>query len=73
MKRSRKKQSVSTSPAPEPTAEQLQQYIECMAEDHQKAWHHELMGESPYWEHMLGLHLRLVELEHMESAAQELL
>ncbi len=71
MKRSRKKQLAP--PTPEPTSEQLQQYVERMADDHQEAWHHELLDPAPYWEYMLGLHLRLVELEHMEAAVQELL
>lgn len=68
MKRSRKKTF-----APPPTPEQLQQFVERMADEHQIAWQSELLGNAPYWEYLLGLHLRLVELEHMGTAVEELL
>jgi hypothetical protein len=31
-----------------------------------------LLSDSPQWVVMLGLHLRLVELEHLEAGLQEL-
>ncbi len=71
MKRTRSKR-----PAPqvaEPTPDQLRQYIQLMAEEHQQAWHEELMEKAPYWVYLIGLHLRMVELEHMETAVGEFL
>ena len=44
-----------------------------MADEHQQAWHEELMDHAPYWIYLIGLHLRMVELEHMETAVQEFL
>ena len=31
------------------------------------------MEKAPYWVYLIGLHLRMVELEHLEEAVQELL
>ena len=56
-----------------PTPDQIRGYIQVMAEEHQQAWHAELMGAAPYWVYLMALHLRLVELDHMEEAAQEFL
>jgi len=71
VKRNRNKRPAT--PASEPTPEQLHHYMQKMEDEHQQAWHQELMGKAPYWECLIGMHLRLVELEHMETAVRELL
>ena len=71
MKRTRRKRLAP--PATEPTPDQLRQYMRLMADEHQQAWHEELMDHVPYWIYLIGLHLRMVELEHMETAVQEFL
>jgi hypothetical protein len=58
---------------PQPTPAQIRRYLECVADEHQQAWHHELMGEAPQWVYLIGLHLRMIELEHMDVAAEEFL
>ena len=70
MKRCRKQ---STHRKPEPTPDLLRQYMQTLSEEHQEAWHSELMSAAPYWTYLLGLHLRLVELENLEAGAEELL
>ena len=57
----------------EPTPDQIRQYMRCLAEEHQVAWHEEVMSSAPHWVYLLALHLRMVELEHMEPGAGELL
>lgn len=71
MRRNRSKRT--TTPASEPTFEDLSQYVQQMANEHQKAWRRELMGKAPCWECLIAMHLRMVELEHLESAVQEFL
>jgi hypothetical protein len=66
----RRKQPAATT---EPTSDQISQYMHALAEEHQAAWHAELTSPAPHWVYLIGLHLRLVELEHVEEAAQELL
>lgn len=56
-----------------PTPDQIQAYIQAMNEQHQLEWRAELKSSAPHWEYLLGLHLRLVELEHLESGSAELL
>jgi hypothetical protein len=56
-----------------PHPDQIRQYIGCMITDHEKAWSEELHSQHPEWIYLLGLHLRLAELEHLEPAAQEFL
>ena len=70
MKRCRKK---SRPLKTDPTTDLLRQYMQSLAEEHQEAWRSELMSAAPYWTYLLGLHLRLVELENLEAAVQELL
>ena len=60
-------------PKTEPTPDQIRHYLRCLAEEHQVAWHEEVMSSAPHWVFLLGLHLRLIELEHLEPAALELL
>lgn len=38
-----------------------------------EVWLEEITSEAPNWGHVLGLHVRLSELEHLADAAQELL
>lgn len=63
----------SSKPKPEPAPDVMRRYIETMVTDHQQEWQRELMDEAPHFEYLLGIHLRLVELEHLEGAVQELL
>ena len=58
---------------PEPTADQIRRHMQCMANEHHEAWHAELTSSQPHWVYLIGLHLRLVELEHLEEAVQEFL
>jgi hypothetical protein len=57
----------------EPTPDQIRRYIECSTDEHHLSWQAELTSSEPHWVYLLGLHLRLVELEHLETAAGELL
>jgi hypothetical protein len=58
----------------EPTADQIRLYMEKMADEHQQGWHEELTGATPpHWVYLLALHLRIVELDHLAVAAEELL
>ena len=64
------------SPAPsktEPTPDHIRHYMQALAEEHQAAWHAELTSAAPHGVYLIGLHLRLIELDHVEEAAQELL
>ncbi len=58
---------------PEPTADQIRQYMQAMADQHQEAWHKELTSSAPEWIYLLALHLRMAELEHLDEAAVEFL
>ena len=58
---------------PEPTADQIRGYMQALAEEHHEAWQVELTSSQPHWVYLIGLHLRLVELEHVEEAAREFL
>jgi hypothetical protein len=71
VKRTRRKRLAPS--ASEPTPDQLRQHMRLMSDEHQQAWHEELMEKAPYWVYLIGLHLRLIELEHMETAVQEFL
>ena len=71
MKRASRKQAAVKKD--EPTPDQIRNYIQCMSDEHQRAWQTELMTSAPYWVYLLGLHLRMVELDHMEAAVEELL
>lgn len=39
----------------------------------QERWQEEVMSDAPRWGHVLGVHIRLCELERLEAAAEELL
>ena len=72
MKKNSRKLSRSTGKTP-PTPDQIRRYIECSADEHQFAWHDELLSDAPHWVYLIGLHPRLVELDHLETAVHELL
>ena len=57
----------------EPSADQIRRYLQCAAEEHQHAWHEELMSSAPHWVYLIALHLRLAELDHLEEAAEDFL
>ena len=56
-----------------PSPDLIRQYIQRLVDQHQQEWHEELVDTAPYWTHLLCLHLRIVELDHLEEAVQELL
>ena len=56
-----------------PARDEVQAYLEKFYDDHQKEWQAEIMESQPKWPYLLGLHLRLVELENLETAVKELL
>jgi hypothetical protein len=66
------KRSSSHGPKRRPTPRQIRGYLEALQHEHQFAYQEELLSDSPQWVVMLGLHLRLVELEHLEAGLQEL-
>ncbi len=51
----------------------LRAYIEEVLLAHQLEWARHLAGAEVDWTIMLGLHLRLVELEHLEEHLEDLL
>ena len=53
--------------------DEIEQFMQHLSDEHQQEWHKTVLGESPQWTFLLALHLRLVELEHMKSAVEELL
>lgn len=67
-----KRASRKSRPAPV-TVDVVRRYMQAMADQHHQQWAAELRGSAPYWELMVAIHLRLVELEHLEAAIQELL
>lgn len=71
MKPASRKKSARKKPKPSP--DELRQYMQALSEEHQQAWQEELLEAAPYWTYLLALHLRIVELDHLEEAVQELL
>ena len=71
MKKASRKRSAHSKPEPSP--DQISNYVRALTEDHHLAWSAELLEDAPEWVYMLGLHLRLVELEHLAEGAEELL
>jgi hypothetical protein len=71
------KRRTSKPSAPKPDApasvEEIRAFGQFIGGVHQEAWQRELNSAQPDWTLLLGLHLRLVELENLESAVQELL
>ena len=68
MKRSsRKRAQEQLSP------EQFREYVNELQSEHQTAWQEQAFSNGPQWIVMLGLHLRLVELERLADGLKELL
>jgi len=55
------------------TIEDLRANFEAMADGYQDLWIEEVLSDAPRWGHVLGLHLRICELERLEEAGLELL
>ncbi len=53
--------------------DEIRGYIRQLYDHHQREWHRRLLAAAPEWSFLLALHLRLIELERMESAVEELL
>ena len=53
--------------------DQFCNYANAMADLHHSEWQKELVHAAPNWIYLLGLHLRLIELERLEESAGELL
>lgn len=61
-------------PQPQPASlDVMRDFIRATLEEHQLEWHAQLTSDQPFWIHLLGLHLRMVELDRMEEAIAELL
>ena len=60
-------------PRRRPTPQQIRGYLEALQHEHHLAFQVELLSNNPQWIVMLGLHLRMVELEQLEAGMQELL
>ena len=71
MKRSRKR--CMNRHIGESTPGQILAHVDFLIDEHLGAWQSEVFSDAPRWPVLLGLHLRLVELEHLESGAGELL
>ena len=68
MKRASRRKSIKAL-----SVDVLRDFIRACGEDHQEAWQKELTSDHPFWINLLALHLRMVELEHLEGAVGELL
>lgn len=55
------------------TIEELRAKFEMMADTLHDLWAEEVLSDAPRWGHVLGLHLQICELEHLEQAGRELL
>ena len=73
MKRPRRGKTAHTHPSNPPTPDQIRRYVQCAADEHHLSWQAELTSDQPHWVYLLGLHLRLVELDRMEEGVEELL
>lgn len=58
---------------PARSIEELRASFEQMASGYNECWLSEVLSDTPRWGHVLGLHLRLSEIEHLEEAGLELL
>ena len=72
MKRPRHRTQRMQPPQPV-SVDTLRSYMKAVSDNHNEEWSAELMSDAPYWTHLLALHLRMVELDHLEEAVQELL
>jgi hypothetical protein len=55
------------------STDELLNFARLMADQYQEEWHRELLEDKPEWTYLMGLHLRLVELEQLEPAVKEFL
>jgi len=46
--------------------------MQCMMDEHQMVWHTTLVSSQPRWRYLLNMHMRMVELEHMQRCLEEL-
>ena len=53
--------------------EQTEAKIENAIDQFQEAWEEEIFSDEPSWGIVLGIHLRLCELEHLVEAGEELM
>lgn len=56
-----------------PTIEELRASFDEIMDQVQDYWQEEVLSDAPCWGLVLGLHLRLCELEHLQEAGLELL
>ena len=62
------------TPPPQPdSVDTIRSYMKALSEHHDQEWQAELASERPFWIHLLALHLRMIELDHLEEAVGELL
>ncbi len=73
MKRASRRKTNPKAKKTEPTPDQIRRYMQCVMDEHQVAWHTELLSAEPHWVYLIGLHLRMVELDRMEEAVEEFL
>ena len=73
MKGAHRRKTTRKSKTTQPGPDEIRRYLECMADEHHLCWQAELTSSAPHWVYLLGLHLRLVELERMGEGAEELL
>ena len=66
------KKKVRRRPARQ-TIDEMRADFEAMADGYQDLWIEEVLSDAPRWGHLLGLHLRICELDHLEEAGMELL
>ena len=66
------KKKAGRRPAP-PTIEELRARFENMADALHDFWIEEVLSDQPRWGHVLGLHLQICEIEHLERTGRELL
>ena len=55
------------------TLDEIEAYVQRLADEHQQEWHKTVLSAAPQWAFLLSLHLRLIELEQMKVAVEELL
>ncbi|MGO8796699.1 MAG: hypothetical protein ACLQLC_17890 [Candidatus Sulfotelmatobacter sp.] len=68
--RSSRKRPASLPLDPTP-GDEIRGFVHKLADQHQQDWCRELQETAPQWARLLALHLRLIELENMESALRE--
>jgi hypothetical protein len=67
------KKKTARRPAAPRTIEEVRAKFEDMANGYNECWLAEVLSDQPRWGYVLGLHLRLCEIQHLEEAGGELL